>query len=294
MSVLTATGAGVRHRRRWLVRDLDLRIEAGERVAVVGPPGSGRTTALLALARRLRLTTGRIDLGGTAALAHVPDVEEPEPVFTVLEHVRERLALLGRPRRAAGAVPLFGLDPDLRGRDLSPYQRHLLGLVLAMINEPAVIALDGVDAGLDRAEQDALWTLLAEITAGGTAVLVTAREVDPARVDRVVTLGDPRSGAAGRPTVEVTLSGLTPQDEPREIPEDDPQAIPEEQLEDDPQEVPEEQPEDDPRETPQRQPDDEAQKEAGPPAGDPAPEDPDEDRPARGDARRQAGAEEDA
>src|SRR5690349_6572758 len=128
MPVLTATRAGVRHRRRWLVRDLDLRVGAGETVAVTGPPGSGRTSTLLALAGRLRLTTGRIDFGGTASLAHVPGVTDPEPVFTVREHVAERLALLGRPPRTAS---LHGLDPDLRGRDLSPYQRQLLGLSLA-------------------------------------------------------------------------------------------------------------------------------------------------------------------
>ncbi|MDI6097596.1 ABC transporter ATP-binding protein [Actinoplanes sp. NEAU-A12] len=280
MSVLTATGAGVRHRRRWLVRDLDLRIEAGETVAVVGPPGSGRTTALLALARRLRLTTGRIDLSGTAALAHVPDVEEPEPVFTVLEHVRERLALLGRPRRAAASIPLYGLDPDLRGRDLSPYQRHLLGLTLAMLNEPAVIALDGVDAGLDRAEQDALWTLLAEITAGGVAVLVTAREIDPARVDRVVSLGDPRSGAPGRPTIEAPARDLVPAVEPA-VEEVDPPVddiVPAEEEVDPPAGDPV------PAEEPEKEP---AEPEGEPRVGE-------EDRRPGRDARQETGDEEDA
>ena len=64
MPVLTATGAGVRHRRRWLFRDLDVTVEPGELVAVVGPPGSGRTTVLLALARRFRLTSGKIQIAG--------------------------------------------------------------------------------------------------------------------------------------------------------------------------------------------------------------------------------------
>src|SRR5689334_3988203 len=99
MAVLIATGAGVRHHRRWLLRDLDLTVEAGETVAVAGPPGSGRTSTLLALARRLRLSRGEVSLFGTAALGHVAGVNELEPVFTVLEHVRERLALLGRSPR---------------------------------------------------------------------------------------------------------------------------------------------------------------------------------------------------
>ncbi|GIF10419.1 ABC transporter ATP-binding protein [Actinoplanes teichomyceticus] len=202
MAVLRAMGAGVRHHRRWLVRDLDLVVEPGETVAVVGPPGSGRTSTLLALAGSLRLSAGTVALSGTAALGHVAGVTDPEPVLTVLEHVRERLALLGRPRREAGSVPLHGLDPGLRGRDLTPYQKQILGLVLAGPARPAVVALDGVDAGLDAGERTALWDLLGSLTAGGVAVLVTAREVDAARVSRVVRLSDPQAGEPGRAVVQ--------------------------------------------------------------------------------------------
>jgi ABC-2 type transport system ATP-binding protein len=187
MSVLSVTGAGVRHRRRWTFRDLDLTVEPGESVAVIGPPGSGRTTVLLALARRFKLAAGSVTLSGTAALGYVHDVAEPEPVLTVDEHVRERLALLGRPAREA--VDLCGLDPGWRGRQLSPYQKQVLGLVLAKLGDPAVIVLDEVDLGMDADEQDALWGLLHQITESGTAVLVTARSVDPARVTTVIDLG---------------------------------------------------------------------------------------------------------
>ncbi|GLY04828.1 ATP-binding cassette domain-containing protein [Actinoplanes sp. NBRC 101535] len=225
MSVLTATGAGVRHHRRWLLRDLTLTVQPGQTVAIIGPPGSGRTTALLALARRLRLNAGTIQLTGTAELGHVPGVTEPEPVLTVLEHVQERLALLGRPGlrgllTGAGAdaagVPLHGLDPAMRGRDLSPYQRQVLGVVLARLSRPSMLALDGVDAGLDAAERDDLWRLLGTVTAGGVAVLVTARELEPGRADATVTLDDPRLGEPGRAVVEwsgpESASGTDPTD----------------------------------------------------------------------------------
>jgi len=202
MSVLSATGAGVRHHRRWLVRDLDLVVEAGETVAVVGPPGSGRTSTLLMLARRLRSSAGQVVLSGAAGLGQVSGVNDPEPVFTVREHVQERLALLGRHRRETASVPLHGLDPELRGRDLTPYQKQVLGLVLAGLARPAVIALDGVDAGLDTRERSELWRLLGSLAADGLAVLVTAREVDPALVSRVVRLSDPQAGDAGRAVVQ--------------------------------------------------------------------------------------------
>src|SRR5262249_35148660 len=149
MPVLTARGAGVRHRRRWLFRDLDVTVEPGEVVAVAGPPGSGRTTGLLALAGRFRLSAGQATLAGAAALGYVPEVSAPEPVFTVADHVRERLALLGRPRREAADAELYGLDPATAARDLTPYEKQLLGLALARLSQPAVIALDGLDEGLD-------------------------------------------------------------------------------------------------------------------------------------------------
>jgi ABC-2 type transport system ATP-binding protein len=194
MPVLTATGAGVRHRRRWLFRDLDVSVEPGELVAVVGPPGSGRTTVLLALARRFRLTTGKIHIAGPAALGQVPDVSQPEPVFSVAEHVRERLALLGRP---AGDVSLLGLDPDAKGWQLSPFERQVLGLILARLEDPGVIALDGLDDGLDAAEQAELWRLLRVIAESGVAVLVTAREVGEESGVTVIRLGGAPAASEG-------------------------------------------------------------------------------------------------
>jgi ABC-2 type transport system ATP-binding protein len=177
MAVLTATGAGARIRRRWVFRDLDLEVEPGETVAITGPPGSGRTTALLALTGRFRLAAGTVRLGGTAALAYVPEVSAPEPALTVAEHVRERRLLVG------GDVEpdLHGLDPGRKGWQLSPYERHLLGLSLATQERPALIALDGIDDGLNAAEQDALWELIQ-----GHTVLITARDTN--RADRVVEL----------------------------------------------------------------------------------------------------------
>jgi ABC-2 type transport system ATP-binding protein len=231
MPVLTAAGAGVRHRRRWLFRDLDVTAEPGDLVAVVGVPGSGRTTVMLALVGHFRLSAGKVDLFGTAALGNVPDVEQPEPVFSVAEHVRERLALLGRPSRDAATVladGLYGLDPALKGWQLTPYQKQVLGLALARLANPAVIALDGVDDGLDAGEQAELWRILGELAAAGVAVVVTAREIDPDRVATVIRLADPQTqdppaSGPGHTTAERAVDeapvepvGATPNERPTE------------------------------------------------------------------------------
>jgi len=95
--------------------------------------------------------------------------------------------LLGRKR--AEPVDLLGLDPQLKGRELTPYEKQVLGLVLAQISKPALIALDGLDSGLDAAEQEALLKQLTEIAATGTTVVLTARDIDPELVTTVIRLG---------------------------------------------------------------------------------------------------------
>ncbi|WP_067505154.1 ABC transporter ATP-binding protein [Actinoplanes sp. TFC3] len=187
MPVLTAGGAGVRHRRRWLFRDLDVRINAGEKVAVVGPPGSGRTTVLLALTRRFRLSAGQVHLTGTAALGYVPEVSEPENVLSAAELVQERYLLLGR--RPDTEINWHGLDPSLRGFELSPFQRQVLGVILARLAQPQLVALDATDEGLDESERDQLWALIDELAEDGIAVLFSARSVDDSRVATVINLG---------------------------------------------------------------------------------------------------------
>ncbi|MEV4707639.1 ATP-binding cassette domain-containing protein [Actinoplanes sp. NPDC049316] len=203
MTVLTVTAAGVRNRRRWLFEDLSVTASAGDIVAIVGPPGSGRTTVLLSLAQRFRLSAGRVEVAGKAALGYVPGVSEPEPVLTVAEHVRERALLAGR--RRPGGVALHGLDPEVRGLALSPYQKQVLGIVLAQMSQPQIIGLDAVDEGLDAGEREALWTRIGEMAAAGATVLVTAREVDEARVSTVIRLGE--TGREAHPSTSDVDSG---------------------------------------------------------------------------------------
>jgi ABC-2 type transport system ATP-binding protein len=219
MVVVEASGVGLRTRRGWVFRDVDLTVGAGELHAVTGPPGSGRTSLLLALAGRFPTSEGRLVRHGSAALGQVSGVHEPDPELTVAEHVAERLLLLGRrarlggewgsasrrlrSRRAyrreavaaaidgAGLGGMVSLDPGTRGRDLTPVQRQALGLVLATLAGPALIVADDVDAGTDGAERAWLWGVLGRLAEQGYAVVVSARAVEPGTSAVVHRLGDP-------------------------------------------------------------------------------------------------------
>ncbi|MFF5231619.1 ATP-binding cassette domain-containing protein [Dactylosporangium sp. NPDC000521] len=181
MSVVEARGLGARTRRGWVFRDVDLDVEAGERVTVTGPAGSGRTSLLLALAGCFRTSAGTVRREGVVALAHVPGVHEPEPALTVAEHVEERRLLLGKRRSVAVDLPL---DPGTLGRDLDVLGRHLLGLTLAWAAGPAavVVVVDDVDSGLSAEERALLDEALDALTADGIAVIAAAREAGTGRV----------------------------------------------------------------------------------------------------------------
>jgi ABC-2 type transport system ATP-binding protein len=90
---------------------------------------------------------------------------------------------------------LMGLDPRSKGWELTPYERQILGLVLALIERPQIIALDGVEDGLTAREQAALWVELERIARTGVALLVSAREADADRVATIVHLDGARRPA---------------------------------------------------------------------------------------------------
>jgi ABC-type multidrug transport system ATPase subunit len=191
--VIVANGVGVRHRGQWIFQDLDLTVQSGQLVALTGPPGSGRTTALLALTGHFRHTHGTVSVSH-AALGFVRGVHEPEPMLTAGEHLDERLRLLGRrslpaPKshrrcglrgRAAHrrvieeAVQRLPFDPGTLARDLSPFEKHLLMVEVAALSRPGLIAVDDIDLHLTEAEQCAL---IAAVHRDGRAALVSARSL---------------------------------------------------------------------------------------------------------------------
>lgn len=187
--VLAARGLGLRTRQGWVFKDLDLDLHAGELAVLTGPSGSGRTSALLALAGRFRTSHGTLTRDGRPALGLVRAVHEPDPMLSVAEHIGERLRLhrplrWPTPRRRrehrhavnqhASVLPV---PASTLAGELDPLHRHLLMLRLALATEPDLIAVDDVDAGLTLDESVALWAHLRGIADLGVAVIATAREV---------------------------------------------------------------------------------------------------------------------
>ena len=181
--------AALRFRDLWLelddgpaiLRGIDLRLEPGERVALMGRNGAGKST-LLRLAKGLaEPSRGKIDRAGEVALL----LQNPGDYL-----IHERAAQEAGPDglRAAG---LAGRE-DSHPRDLSGGERQRLALEVALGGgQPAVALLDEPTRGMDRAHKEALAERVRRLAAAGAAVMVATHDTEFAAsfATRVVLMG---------------------------------------------------------------------------------------------------------
>ncbi len=173
------------------VRDVDLALTPGERVALVGTNGSGKSTLGRLLVGLLRPAGGRVRLAGLdparlrpAELArHAAYVfQDPEQQFVTLR-VRDEVMLgldaAGR-REAEALMDRIGLPLGLFG-DRSPYtlsggEQRRLSLATALVRHPEVIVLDEPTFGQDRRGHEALVAILGARVDAGAAVLAATHD----------------------------------------------------------------------------------------------------------------------
>jgi ATP-binding cassette, subfamily B, bacterial len=189
---------------------VSLDVSPGERVALVGRSGEGKSTIADLLVRQLDPDNGRVLLDGVdlraARLAdvrrHVLVVDQDPFVFnaTLAENIR-----YARPSAtddevtaaadAAGLGTLLarsprGLDTSAgeRGRALSAGERQRLALARAFLADPAVLVLDEATGALDPATEAQVATGYEAVMAGRTTIIITHRLDLARRADRVLVL----------------------------------------------------------------------------------------------------------
>jgi len=204
-----------------ILPDLDVRIPAGQTVALVGATGAGKTTIARLMARFYDPTAGRLSLDGVD-LKDLSDDDLRRAVVMVTQDnflfsgtVADNIEF-GRPgatreeveaaARAIGAHDFItalpdGYDTDIqkRGGRLSAGQRQLVAFARAFLAQPAVLILDEATSSLDipseRLVQSALRTLLRD----RTAVIIAHRLSTVEIADRVLVLEDGRIVEDGSP-----------------------------------------------------------------------------------------------
>lgn len=173
-----------------ILHDIALAMEPGERVALIGPSGIGKSTLLRVIAGLDTAFEGRISGAGRLAIAF------QEPTLLPWRSVRDNLTLATRCTAAEAdtllaAVGVEGAAERFPGT-LSLGQARRVGLARAFAARPETLLLDEPFASLDRAVSDAMQELLLVLLADHPArlILVTHEPREAARLsDRVLRLG---------------------------------------------------------------------------------------------------------
>jgi ABC-2 type transport system ATP-binding protein len=220
---LRVDGASRRFGERTALAAIDLAIEPGSAVALMGPNGSGKTTLLRLLSGRDTPSTGRVLLDGREfseddewvrrQVAVVAEDAAFYPDLTVVEHVWLVAAAHGAGTNAMAlvdsALDAFRLNDhgDALPRELSSGQQQALLLATALVRPRRLLVLDEPERRLDPEARERLAAVLQEERKSGVTIVLAThhQELAHAVADQLVLLSEGKLVAAGSPA-EVALA----------------------------------------------------------------------------------------
>ncbi len=180
-----------------VIQGVDLTVERGETVALVGRNGAGKTTLLKTIMgivppRRGRVVLGQADITrlptheiARRGITLVPEDRRIFPRLTVAENLRVAELLRGS-AGGDGLVRVFEYFPRLRerldqmGQDLSGGEQQMLALARGFLTRPALMLIDELSGGLMPMLVDALMEILQRINADGVTILLVEQDLEVA------------------------------------------------------------------------------------------------------------------
>jgi ATP-binding cassette subfamily B protein len=214
----------------WVLKDVTFTVEPGQRVAVVGATGAGKSTLINLLMRFYRPQRGAIFLDGTD-ISTVPAPEVRRRIGLVLQDVYlfsdtvNRNIDLGRPEitedrvrqaaRRVGVAPYIdrlpgGFEQRLgeRGSNLSAGERQLLSFARALAGDPDLLILDEATSAVDSEIEARIERALEELMLGRTSVVIAHRLSTIRNADRILVMHHGEIRESGTHEELLRLGGL--------------------------------------------------------------------------------------
>jgi ABC-type multidrug transport system fused ATPase/permease subunit len=202
-----------------ILRDIDLAVDGGTTVALVGGTGSGKSTLVSLIGRQYDATTGSVLIDGvdvreitTGSLRHEIGVVTDDPfLFSATVHdnisygrpeaTREQVERAAERAQAAGFIAELpdGYDTVVgeRGLTLSGGQRQRIAIARALVTDPRILVLDDATSSVDASTEQAIKLALREAMRGRTTFVIAHRLSTIALADDIVVLEDGQIAARG-------------------------------------------------------------------------------------------------